>query len=270
MHDVSIVMLMRATQKLGTLSFEQWQTLRYAAAVVGTAVGFSFLPRSWDRRNRTHLAQQVFAVGVEPLFFVGAVAVIVGVTVVVQLAFWTGRAGQTQLLGPLLVAVVARELGPILANIIVITRSSSPMAMELAFMKTEGVIKATDDRGEDTFATLVLPRVIGFALSTFCLTVFFILVALMSGYFFGAWLGTGSRDLPYFSQTVLAALHPKDMLSISVKSILPALFSGATCCIAGLDVRSDAEIPRATQRALTRSVAGLFVISALVSVATYL
>ena len=76
---MSIVMLMRATQKLGTLSFEQWQALRYAAAVVGTAVGFLFLPRSWDRRNRTHLAQQVFAVGVEPLFFVGAVAVIVGV-----------------------------------------------------------------------------------------------------------------------------------------------------------------------------------------------
>lgn len=263
-------MLLRGTEKLGKLGMEQWQALRYEAAVIGTAVYFSFLPCSWDRKRRTYIAEQVFAVGVEPLFFVAAVAIFVGVSVVVQLAFWTGRAGQTQLLGPLLVAVVARELGPILANIIVITRSSSAMAMELAFMKTKGVIIAMDDRGEDPFTHVVLPRVIGFGLSTFCLTVLFILVALMSGYFFGAWLGTGSRDLSYFSQTVLAALHPKDMLSISVKSILPALFSGATCCIAGLNVRSGLEIPRATQRALTRSVAGLFIISALVSVATYL
>ena len=32
--------------------------------------------------------------------------------VVVQLAFWTGATGQSQLLGPLLVSVVGRELGP--------------------------------------------------------------------------------------------------------------------------------------------------------------
>jgi len=40
------------------------------------------------------------------------VAAFVGISVVVQLTFWTGEVGQSQLLGPLLVAVVARELGP--------------------------------------------------------------------------------------------------------------------------------------------------------------
>ena len=60
---------------------------------------------------RTAFARQVLAIGVEPLWFVGAVAVFVGISVVVQLTFWVGEAaGQSQLLGPLLVAVVAREL----------------------------------------------------------------------------------------------------------------------------------------------------------------
>ena len=67
------------------------------------------------------------------------------------------------------------------------------------------------------------------------------------------------------------AIQPKDVLNILAKSILPALFASASCCIGGLGVgESVTEIPHATQRALTRSVAGLFVISAVVSLLTYL
>jgi len=74
-----------------------------------------------------------------------------------------------------------------------------------------------------------------------------------------------------FADTVSSAVHPKDALNILAKSILPAMFASASCCIGGLGVGgSDAEIPQATQRALTRSVAGLFVISAAVSLLTYL
>jgi len=211
------------------------------------------------------------AVGVEPLEFVCGVATFVGVSVVVQLAFWTNKAGQSQLLGPLLVAVVARELGPLLTNIIVIVRSSSAMATELGVMKINGDVDAMEAQGRDPFLHLVLPRVLGVAVSTLCLTIVFILVALASGYLFGAWLGTGSRDIWFFINTVVNALHPKDMISILAKSILPALFTSASCCIGGLGVgKSVSNIPCATQRALTRSIAGLFVISAVTSLLTYL
>ena len=264
-------MFIRAARRLGLLTWEQWIALRHAAAVVGTALYFAFLPRSWRRLSRDHVARQVLEIGVEPILFVSAVAVFVGVSVVVQLSFWTGRAGQAHLLGPLLVAVVARELGPVLANIIVITRSSSAIATELAIMKVSGEVSRMETSGQDPFTHLVVPRVLGIALSTFCLTLVFILLSLASGYLFAAWLTSGSRDVSYFTDTVLNALHPKDMVGICVKSILPALYTGATCCISGLDVApSVTKIPRATQRALTRSVAGLFVISALVSILTYL
>ena len=262
---------MRVANRLGILVWEQWTALSQAAAVMGTTLYLALLPRSWARGARDRFARQILEVGVEPLLFVSAVAAFVGVSVVVQLAFWTGHAGQAQLLGPLLVAVVARELGPMLTNIIVIARSSSAMAAELGLMQANGAVRTMETKGEDPFLYLVMPRVLGLALSTFCLTLLFILLALASGYFFGAWLGTGSRNLWYFIDTVLNALHPEDMIVICAKSILPALFTAATCCIGGLSVGDSVlNIPRSTQRALTRSIAGLFVISVVVSLLTYL
>ena len=74
-----------------------------------------------------------------------------------------------------------------------------------------------------------------------------------------------------FADTVSSAVQPKDILNILAKSILPALFASASCCVGGLGVGESAtEIPQATQWALTRSVAGLFVISAAISLLTYL
>ena len=61
------------------------------------------------------------------------------------------------------------------------------------------------------------------------------------------------------------------MFNILAKSILPALFASTCCCVGGLGGgQAIAEIPPRTQRALTRSVAGLFAISAIVSLLTYL
>src|SRR5204862_5035022 len=139
--------------------------------------------------------------------------------------------GQSQMLGPLLVAVVARELGPLLTNIIVIVRSSSAMATELGVLKINGHVKGLEDQKTDPFVHLVMPRVLGVAVSTFCLTIVFILVAFVSGYLFAAWMGKGSRDLLLFADTASRAVQPKDVLNILAKTILPSLFASATCCI---------------------------------------
>jgi phospholipid/cholesterol/gamma-HCH transport system permease protein len=262
---------MRAIAKLGEMAWVQWDELRHAAAVIGTVLFLCVQPRYWTRQVRSLFARQVFVVGVEPVWFVCGVAVFVGISVVLQLSFWTGEAGQSHLLGPLLVAVVARELGPLLTNLVVIVRSSSAMATELGVLKINGEVRDPEAQGNDPFLYLVMPRVLGVALSTFCLTIVFILMAFASGYLFGAWLGKGSRDLLLFADTVSSAVQPKDALNILAKSILPALFASASCCIGGLGVNgSITAIPQATQRALTRSVTGLFVISTVVSLLTYL
>jgi phospholipid/cholesterol/gamma-HCH transport system permease protein len=256
---------------VGSSARAQLSELRHAAAVIGTALYTGIQPRYWSREVRKAFARQIMYVGVEPLWFVGALAVFVGISVVVQLSSWIGEAGQSQLLGPVLVTVVARELGPVLINLVVIVRSGSAMTTELGVLKIDGGIRKLEAEGGDPFRQLVVPRVLSLAVSTFCLTIVFIFVAFASGYLFAASTGKGSRDLLLFADTVSRAVQPKDVFNILAKSILPALFASASCCIGGLGVGPlDTEIPQATQRALTRSVAGLFVVSVVVSLLTYL
>jgi phospholipid/cholesterol/gamma-HCH transport system permease protein len=255
---------------MGNFACEQWDELRHAAAVIGTAISVCVRPGSWTRDVRKRFARQIMAIGVEPLWFVGFVAVFVGISVVVQLTSWAGKTGQSQLLGPVLVAVVARELGPLLINLVVIVRNGSAMTTELGILQIDGEVRAMEDRGNDPFLHLVLPRVMGMAVATFCLTTVFIFVAFASGFLFSAWTETGSGDLFLFANDLSAAVQPRDVLNILAKSILPALFAGASCCIGGLGVSGSVKgIPQATERALSRSVAGLFVISVVVSLLTY-
>ena len=268
---VSSSVCCRMLADVGNSVRSRWHELRYAAAVIGATLCTGFRPRYWTRAVRTAFSRQIMAIGIEPLWFVGALAVFVGISVVVQLSSWIGVAGQSQLLGPVLVTVVARELGPVLINLVVIVRSGSAMTTELGVLKIDGGVRALEAEGGDPFLQLIVPRVLGAAVSTFCLTIVFIFVAFASGYFFAASTGNGSRDLLLFVDTVSQAIQPKDVFNILAKSILPALFAGASCCIGGLGVgKSVTEIPLATQRALTRSVAGLFVISAVISLLTYL
>jgi len=263
--------LMRVMGGLGEMVWAQWDELRHAAAVIGTVLYVCVRPRYWGREVRRAFMRQVVVIGVEPVGLVCAMAVFVGTTVVVQLAFWVAEAGQSQMLGSLLVAIVARELSPVLIGIVVIVRSGSAMATELGIMKVSGQVHVLEAQGVSPFLYLVMPRVLAAALSTFCLTIVFILVALASGFLFGAMAGNGSRDLLLFADTVSHAVRPKDVLAILSKSMLPALFAGASCCIGGLDVGGSlTEVPQAAQRALVRSLVGLFVISAVVSFLTYL
>jgi phospholipid/cholesterol/gamma-HCH transport system permease protein len=264
-------MFMNLVEKIGKGVWDQFDELRHAAAIMGTVIFVSMLPRNWSRPIRNAFSRQVLSLGVEPILFVCGVSVFVGVSVVVQLAFWTGRAGQSQMLGPLLVAVVARELAPILTNVILIVRSTGAMATELGTLKNSGKIQVIEAQGIDPFLYLVLPRVLGLVVAAVTLTLVFTVVTCASGFLLGAWLGTGSGDTWSFANSVFTALNWKDMISILVKTILPACFTGVSSCVCGLGVEGEASgIPMATQRALTRSIAGLFAISPVVSLLTYL
>lgn len=262
---------MKLLEKIGKGVWDQFDELRHAAALMGTVIFVSVRPRTWSRPVRNAFSRQVVSLGVEPILFVCGVAVFVGMSVVVQLAFWTGRAGQSQMLGPLLVAVVARELAPILTNVILIVRSASAMATEFGNLKNSGKIPVIEAQGIDPFLYLVFPRVSGLVVAAVTLTLVFIVVTCASGFLFGAWLGTGSRDMWSFANSVFTSLNWKDMVSILVKTILPAFFTAVSSCVCGFGIKGEETgIPIASQRALTRSIAGLFIISPIVSMLTYL
>ncbi len=152
------------------------------AAMVWAVLAKSLRPGTWTAPMRNVLARQILFTGLEATGFVSLIALIVGVLVVVQAQYWLTRLGQTALIGPILTAVVLRELGPLLTNFVVIARSGTAISTELANMKIHGEVRTLDAMGVDPFVYLVIPRVLGVAASTFCLTIVFLAITFIGGF----------------------------------------------------------------------------------------
>ena len=262
--------LLRILAGVGSLAREHWGALQYLAAVLGTTLFLAAQPRRWRRTVRRVFAHQLLFFGVESVRFILIVAVLVGISVVVQLDVWTGKLGQSQKLGPLLVVVVGRELGPLFANFVLIVRGGSAITTELGLMKAGGEVRVLEAQGIEPLLFLVMPRVLAMALSAFCLTVIFVLVAFASGFVFGTFIGQANPDPMVFVNSVFKAVHPFDAIGLLVKCLLPALLTAVICSTQGLSVEGGVtEVPLAAKRALARSLGALFLTSAVVSVLTY-
>src|SRR5207248_3290162 len=126
---------------------------------------------------------------VEAMGLIVAVASVAGISVVLQAQVWLGKVGRRDLLGPLVVVVVVREFAPVLASLVVIIRSASAVASEMANMQLAGEVRLLDAQGLDPLVYLVMPRVVGLAMCTFGLSLIFVVVSLLSGYLFVALVG---------------------------------------------------------------------------------
>ena len=256
--------------RLGAAVWAQWDEVQHLAAVLGTTLFLSLQPRRWRRTVRRVLARQILFFGLESVPFILIVGVLVGISVVVQLDVWTGKLGQSRTLGQLLVLVVVRELGPLFANFVLIVRGGSAITTELGIMKVGGEVRVLEAQGIEPFLFLVMPRVLAMAVSAFCLTVIFVLVAFASGYGFGALVGQANADPVVFLNSVFKAVHPFDAIGFLVKCLLPALLTGVICSTEGLSVEGGVtQLPLAAKRALARSLGALFLTSAVVSLLAY-
>lgn len=256
---------------LGQWAVDQLRAVSYFLAVICGLIWVVFQPRFHPRTVRNVLARQILFTGVEGTRFVSLIALLIGVTIVVQVQVLLSRVGQATWLGPILVAVVIREMGPLLTNFVVLGRSGAAITSELGNMKVNGEVRLLDALGLDPFTYLVMPRVLGMMISIFCLTIIFIGVALGSGFVSGVLMGANTGTPSVFAYSVMSALSPVDIVALLLKTLLPGLLTGTICCTEGLSV-GDAvtEVPQATSRSLVRSVRILFIVSAAVSLVFYL
>ena len=255
---------------VGKMTRQFFGDLQYFAAILGTTLVIGAQPRQWRRTVRKVFAEQLLQFGVKSVRFVLVLAVLVGISVVVQLDVWTGKLGQSQKLGPLLVAVVARELAPLFANFVLIVRGGSAIATELGLMKAGGEVRVLEAQGIEPMPFLVMPRVVAMAVSAFCLTVIFVVVAFASGFGFGAIIGQTNPDPSVFTMSVFKAVRPFDAIGLLVKCLLPALLTGVICCSEGLSVEGGVtDVPLAVKKALARSLGALFLTSVVVSFLSY-
>jgi phospholipid/cholesterol/gamma-HCH transport system permease protein len=256
---------------IGADARARWGVARQVAAVMYGSLVLVFRARAWPRTVREQIGRQIFFTGYEALGMTLVLAVLAGVSVVAQAQLWLGRFGQSEMLGPLLIAVIVREAGPLLVNFLVIGRSGTAIVTELATMRVHGEAHAVDAQGVDPMIFLVMPRVVGMAISILCLSIFFIACSLAAGFVVGLFLDVGTHDPSLFIQSVLKPIRVVDILNLLAKTLLPGLLTGVICCMEGLTISGDVtDVPQAATRGVVRSIAGLLIISAVVSVLTYI
>jgi len=261
---------MSVVGNIGASLLRKLAALRDVGAVIGGVFYLAVQPRYWPRTIREIVGKQILFTGFEALGLVLMIALLTGVSVVAQAQIWLGRFGQSNMLGDILVAVLASEVGPLLVNFIVIGRSGTAIATELASMRVHGEIELLDAQGADPMAYLVLPRVLGLTLSVFGLTMLFVVGSFVSGYIFGELTNAQSADPARFVMSVMRAVSPATIANLLVKTLLPGLTTATICCLQGLRVQGAAtEIPQAATRAVVHSIATLLLITAICSVLTY-
>ncbi|MBN2313621.1 MAG: ABC transporter permease [Sedimentisphaerales bacterium] len=256
---------------IGEQTINAFRRQRHVVAVAATVMAAACRMTYWSRPIRNVLARQILFTGLDAVRFVGVIALLVGLSVVLQTQVWFSRFGQSSLIGPLLVAVIIREAGPLLVNFLVIGRSGTAISSELSTMRVAGEIRLLDGMGLDPLIYLVMPRVIGVAVSVFCLTILFIVLSFASGYMGGLLLGLNVGAPSVFVDSVFSAIRLPDVLNVLAKTFIPGMLTGTICCIEGLSVRGAmTEVPQAATRGVIRSVAAMFTVLVLVSVLTYL
>jgi len=262
---------MNVLGKLGAAQLNRWRVTVYLLSVVATVMALAVQPRYWPRTVRNVLARQIYFTGIEAVRFVAWVGILVGFAVVLQAQVWLTRVGQSALVGPLLVAVVIRELGPLLTCFVVIGRSGTAMASEMASMRMNREVNVLEAQGLDPFTYLVLPRVVGCMVAVLCLSVVFVIVSFAGGFVCGFLMGMMPGGCGTFFDSVFKAITPADVFNVLAKTLIPGALTGVICCTEGLSIEGAAtEVPQAAGRAVIKSVAALFVTSAVVSLLTYL
>lgn len=248
--------------------FARWAHLSGLAVAV---VRMSVWPGNWGGPVREVFARQVLFTGVEAVRFVAIVAFWIGIAVVLQVQIWLDTLGQSKYLGPILSAVVIREIGPLLVNLIVIGRSGNATAAELANMTINGEVRALEAQGIDPMGYLVLPRVAAWIVSVSCLMVWFVAMALATGYLFGFAIGVRTGSPMAFADNLARAVSLADVLNVMAKCVFPPMLGAIIACEQGLRVeRSPIQVPQATSRTMQSAVVMLFSVSGLISAATYL
>jgi len=192
---------------------------------------------------------RVFEVaGVNALPVVSLLTFLVGMVIAFESAQPLEQLGAQVFVANLLGLVMSRELGPVMAAIMLAGRSGSAFAAELGTMKVNEELNALQTMGLSPVQFLVVQRVVAGILLTPVLTVFAMYAGLAGG--IPVLLGLGF-PLRMVLHQVQASLHFGDLAEGISKSIVFGAIVASVSCLRGLQT---GEGPRAVGESTTRSV----------------
>jgi phospholipid/cholesterol/gamma-HCH transport system permease protein len=162
-----------------------------------------------------------------------------------------------------MVIVVVRELGPLLAALLVLARIGTATVVELGTARATGEVEALEALGIDPVHYLVMPRVVGLALGMFSLTVYLIIGALLSGYLWAFLQNVPLRPADYFHQ-LAGALSGLDFALLAIKTLFFGFIISIVTCYHGLaqPLRLE-EVSYATVRAVAQSIIACVLVDAM-------
>jgi phospholipid/cholesterol/gamma-HCH transport system permease protein len=247
---------------------EQWGDLwnRAFALIGGVAYLISdvlrWMFRMLIRRNvrfgRTALVTQMVRVGVRSVGIVVLVSGCIGFILALQMKPPLADFGQTDKIANIVSVAVFRELGPLIAAIVLTGFAGAAIAAELGTMVVGEEIEALEAHGLNPIRFLVLPRVIATTISLILLTI----IGDITAVFFAGLMTVGFLDVSYeiYKINTLTQLAPSDFLTGLLKAGVFGLILSSIACYNGLRVTGGAAgVGRATTNTVVQTIVSIII-----------
>ncbi|HMN39235.1 MAG TPA: ABC transporter permease [Phycisphaerales bacterium] len=254
----------RARPLMGLLEFLGSRTLSMLEAV-GAAFYLLADAVHWMWRGLTHrrtrlgrpaIISQMVRVGVRSVFIIGLVSSCVGLILALQMAPPLDDFGSKDLVANITGVAIFRELGPLIASIVLTGFAGAAIAAEIGTMVVGEEIEALEAHALNPVRFLVVPRVIATVISMTCLAVFANLVAVTAGWAVGITaLGIPSER---YIDNMLQQVKLVDFLTGIGKATVFGLLIGLIACTNGLRVTGGAAgVGQATTSTVVQSIVAI-------------
>lgn len=190
-----------------------------ALAEIGKLSSFTWLALSHSIRPPIYwrlIFKQMWLIGYNSLPVVGMTALFTGAALAQQIYVGGSRFNAESVVPGVVVIAIVRELGPVLAGLMVAGRVSSAMAAELGTMRVTEQIDALVTLSTDPFKYLIVPRLFASVLTLPLLVLIANIIGVLGGFLIGT-QRLGLTEGTYLSVTV-DFLEQADVISSMVKA----------------------------------------------------
>ena len=191
-------------------------------------------------------------IGFRSLLIILLTGAFTGMVLGLQIFFTLSRFGSEAFLGPAVALSLIRELGPVLAALMVTGRAGSALTAEIGIMRITEQIDALTVMALSPFRYLVAPSILAGVVTFPLMTALFDVVGIFGGYLVGVEL-LGLSEGTYFGEmATFVDLH--DIMTGFWKSLAFGIVVTWVCTYKGFHVGHGAQgVARATTQAVVLS-----------------